>query len=183
MNGFCVTWMQVSGDMRLLKGVRLPGFKPKVPEKPIPLISTRSWRKNTFGYWLVACVYGHDSIGVQLCNTSSIPGSAPQEGLSHWATSDEEMERGLGECIVWMWLDDCTVCMVENIYKKLCNTKVDIFLPEFVDMYLFYKEMDSDLQGLSKIININFHFYFASHFYLFYLEKSGKLIWKSKWKR
>ncbi len=38
---------------------------------------------------------------------SSIPGSAPQGGLSHRAISDEEMERGLGECIVWLWLDDC----------------------------------------------------------------------------
>ncbi len=34
-------------------------------------------------------------------------------------TSNEEMERGLGECIVWMWLDDCMyVIKIWKINKK-----------------------------------------------------------------
>ncbi len=50
---------------------------------------------------------------------SSIPGSAPQGGLSHWATSDEEMERGLGECIVWMWWMIVLYECYKNKNKKL----------------------------------------------------------------
>jgi hypothetical protein len=92
--------MQVSGDMRLLKGVRLPWFNPKVPGKRIPMIPTRSW-KNTCGHWLlIGCVSARTLI--QLVINSVIP------------------------------------------------TKVDIFLPHYVDRYFYYKRMDSDLQCPAK---------------------------------
>ncbi len=70
---------------------------------------------------------------------SSIPGSAPQGGLSHWAISDEEMENGLGECIVWMWLDDCTVWMLKTKYIYINKQK------EFSTDFLTQKEYFSRL--------------------------------------
>jgi hypothetical protein len=47
---------------------------------------------------------------------------SPQGGLSHWATSDEEMERGLDECTYCMnvigWLYWMNVTKYKKINKK-----------------------------------------------------------------
>jgi hypothetical protein len=55
--------MQVSGDMRLLKGVRLPGFKIKVPEKRIAKIPARRCKRHMVIDWLRASM-DIESIGV-----------------------------------------------------------------------------------------------------------------------
>ncbi len=69
-------------------------------------------RRGSFGSASACCKAG----------PSSILGSPPQGGVSHWAYkrwgNDERPQRmAMNKCIVWMWLND--VCMLKNMKNSI----------------------------------------------------------------
>ncbi len=102
-----------------------------------------------------------------------------------WETNTNNTNQKLKK---YMWyLIGCVRArtVIQLVFNSVGNTRVDIFLPHSVDMSIYIiKEWIRICNVLLEKINQTFTFLIsASNFYLFYVEKSGKLIWKYKWKR